>query len=226
MQRMFSNKKLKPRGSCFKQRLWGDLLRQVWLPCVGVPVSPRPADPTLCVPAHQWLSHVWLSATPWTVARQAPLSTGILQARILEWVAMPSCRGSSWPGVRTCVPCIFCNGRRILYHWATWEAPPPVFPDIYVGGAASWSYPPFHRKLTSICGRLKERWCLRFLSSYKYLRKRKINPTMSEATPVLWKLNRWFTFTGPLSTVIGKMLYALSTWTELKLLETGLHRHL
>ena len=27
-------------------------------------------------------------ATPWTVACQAPLSMGILQARILEWVAI------------------------------------------------------------------------------------------------------------------------------------------
>ena len=27
--------------------------------------------------------------TLWTVARQAPLSMGILQARILEWVACP-----------------------------------------------------------------------------------------------------------------------------------------
>ena len=26
--------------------------------------------------------------TPWTVARQAPLSMGIFQARILEWVAI------------------------------------------------------------------------------------------------------------------------------------------
>ena len=32
---------------------------------------------------------------PWTVAHQAPLSMGILQARILQWVAMPSSRGSS-----------------------------------------------------------------------------------------------------------------------------------
>ena len=31
---------------------------------------------------------------------------GILQARILEWVAMPSSRGSSWPKDRTCVSCI------------------------------------------------------------------------------------------------------------------------
>jgi len=34
---------------------------------------------------------------PWTVACQAPLSMGILQARILEWVAMPSSWGSSQP---------------------------------------------------------------------------------------------------------------------------------
>ena len=32
-----------------------------------------------------------------TVACQEPLSTGTLQARILEWVAMPSSRGSSQP---------------------------------------------------------------------------------------------------------------------------------
>ena len=40
-------------------------------------------------------SCVQLCVTPWTVAHQAPLSLGILQARILEWVAMPSSRGSS-----------------------------------------------------------------------------------------------------------------------------------
>ena len=42
------------------------------------------------------LSRVRLSATPWTVAPQAPLSMGILQARILEWVATPSSRGFLW----------------------------------------------------------------------------------------------------------------------------------
>ena len=38
---------------------------------------------------------------PWTVALQAPLFTEILQARILEWAAMPSSRGSSQPRDRT-----------------------------------------------------------------------------------------------------------------------------
>ena len=41
---------------------------------------------------------------------------GILQARILEWVAMPSSRGSSWPRDRTHVSYVSCIGRCILYH--------------------------------------------------------------------------------------------------------------
>ena len=41
---------------------------------------------------------------------------GILQARILEWVAMPSSRGSSRPRDRTHVYCVCCSGR-ILYTW-------------------------------------------------------------------------------------------------------------
>ena len=50
--------------------------------------------------------------TPWTIACQAPLSLGIIQARILEWVAMPSSRGSSQPRDRTQV----CHiAGRILY---------------------------------------------------------------------------------------------------------------
>ena len=41
--------------------------------------------------------------TPKTVAHQASLSMGILQARILEWFAMPSSRGSSRPRDQTLV---------------------------------------------------------------------------------------------------------------------------
>ena len=47
------------------------------------------------------LSHVPLFMTPWTVAHQALLSMGILQTRILEWVAMPSSMGSSQPRDQT-----------------------------------------------------------------------------------------------------------------------------
>ena len=52
------------------------------------------------------LSRVQLLVTLWTVAHQALLSMGILQARILEWVAMPSSMGSSQPRDKTQVSCI------------------------------------------------------------------------------------------------------------------------
>ena len=39
---------------------------------------------------------------------------GISQTRILEWVAMPSSRGSSWPRDRTWVSCPFYIGRGTL----------------------------------------------------------------------------------------------------------------
>ena len=46
---------------------------------------------------------------------------GVFWARILEWVATSSSRGSSQPRDRTHVSCISCIGRQILYHCATWE---------------------------------------------------------------------------------------------------------
>ena len=41
---------------------------------------------------------------------------GILQARILKWVAMPSSRGYSRPRDQTCNSYIYCIGRQVLYH--------------------------------------------------------------------------------------------------------------
>ena len=46
---------------------------------------------------------------------------GILQARMLEWVIMPSSRGSSQPRDWTCVSCSSCIDRWIL-HLFTWVA--------------------------------------------------------------------------------------------------------
>ena len=78
---------------------------------------------------HHWLSGhlLYLSlscvqflATPWTVAHQAPSVHGILQARILEWVAMPSSRRSSQPQDGTQVSHI---AGRFFTVWATRKAP-------------------------------------------------------------------------------------------------------
>ena len=54
---------------------------------------------------------------------------GILQARILEWVAMPSSRGSSWPRDRT-------HASHVYLHWQAGSLPlaPPGKPAIYIPG--------------------------------------------------------------------------------------------
>ena len=77
---------------------------------------------------------------------------GISQARIPEWVAISSSRGSSWPRDQTHVSRVSFINRWIVYHWATREAwckfcrqenitseqanrfyPPPPNSDIWVG---------------------------------------------------------------------------------------------
>ena len=64
-----------------------------------------------CMHAKLGFSCIWFFATS-----SPPGSSiyGILQTRILEWVAMPFSRGSSWPRNLTCVSYISCIGRRVL----------------------------------------------------------------------------------------------------------------
>ena len=50
----------------------------------------------------------------------------ITQARIPEWVAMPSSRESSWPRNRTRISCVFCIVDGFFSLWAIKEAPSPV----------------------------------------------------------------------------------------------------
>ena len=48
-----------------------------------------------CFVVKQSLSHIQLFVTPWTITHQVPSAYEILQARILEWVAIPFSRGPS-----------------------------------------------------------------------------------------------------------------------------------
>ena len=82
-----------------------------------------PVKPYACILSH--FSHVWLFATLWTIAHQAPLSMGILQATILEWVAIPSSRGSSWSRDRTHASYVSCIGRWVLYYYRHLGSPKP-----------------------------------------------------------------------------------------------------
>ena len=62
-----------------------------------------------------------LFANPWPVATLPGSSVyGILQTRILELVAIPFSRGSSWPRDQTLVSCI---AGRFFTTWTTREAP-------------------------------------------------------------------------------------------------------
>ena len=65
------------------------------------------SHPCACLLSHLASDFV----TPRTVAHQAPLSLGILQARTLAWVAMPSSRGSFQPRDGTFISYVSCTGR-------------------------------------------------------------------------------------------------------------------
>ena len=67
-------------------------------------------------------NYLWLYATLWTVTCQVPLSMGIPQARILEWVAMPYSKGSSWPRDQTHVSYISCIADGFFTASTNWEA--------------------------------------------------------------------------------------------------------
>ena len=64
---------------------------------------------------------------------------GILQARVLEWVAISFSRGSSRPGDRTCVSCDSCIGRQVLYQYTTGEACTVAFVlEIFTCSGSPW----------------------------------------------------------------------------------------
>ena len=65
------------------------------------------------------LSHVQPFCDPMDCSPPGSSVHGILQARILEWVTMPSSRESSEP--RELNPCLLL-GKQVLYDWATREA--------------------------------------------------------------------------------------------------------
>ena len=70
-------------------------------------------------------SRVWLCAIPWDCSLPDSSVNGILEARILKWVDMPSSRGSSWLRDWTHNSYISYIGRQVFFFTTitTWEAP-------------------------------------------------------------------------------------------------------
>ena len=74
-------------------------MQQSWMSCVGITINKM-----VKVKMESWkLSRVWLFATPWTVAYQAPLSMGFSRQECWSGLPFPSSRGSSRPRNRTWV---------------------------------------------------------------------------------------------------------------------------
>ena len=88
--------------------------------CVGV----KQMDKTFCVCMCVWerekerdklLQSSSSLCDPMDCSQPISSVLRILQARILEWVAMPSSRGSSWPRDQNCVSFVSCIWKRFLY---------------------------------------------------------------------------------------------------------------
>ena len=82
-------------------------------------VTPWPEIFFVCA---QSLSRVWPFVIPWTVAHQSPLSMEFPLSKNTGVGCHFLLRGSSQPRDQTCISCISCISRQILYHWATWES--------------------------------------------------------------------------------------------------------
>ena len=96
---------------------------------------------------------VWLFVIPRTVACQALLSMGILQSRILEWVAIPSPPGDLLnPGIKPRCPCW-----QILYHLRHQGNPRTTEWVAYPFSRAS-SWPRNQTRVSCIAGRFFTHW--------------------------------------------------------------------
>ena len=113
-----------------------------------------------------WLfSHSVISNSLWShgllCVCPSPLSLGILQTRILEWVPISYSRGSSQPRDRTRVSCF---SRWILYHLSHQGHPPAITQKQGIWGFPGGSAvdnPPAHagdvRIVGSVCGQSMDR---------------------------------------------------------------------
>ena len=81
----------------------------------GCPHSATPLALPVCVHVKS-LQLCPILCDPMDCNLQGSFVHGILQARILEWVAMPSSRGSSQPRDKTCASYVSCIDRCILDH--------------------------------------------------------------------------------------------------------------
>ena len=125
----FPRETLKIWHQCDLQQNTSSLPRPCWFCFFCLECPPCPlclALNYLSFSPHPWLPLGWIGCLHAKLLQSFPTLCdpmdysllgssvcGILQARILEWVAMPSSRESFQHRDRIC---IFCTGRRVVYH--------------------------------------------------------------------------------------------------------------
>ena len=83
----------------------------------------------VCILSH--FSHVWLSATPWTVARQAPLFMGFPRQEYWSWLPCPPLGDLPNWGIKPKSLMSPALAGEFFTTSATWEAPyMPIIPQI------------------------------------------------------------------------------------------------
>ena len=86
-------------------------------------------------------SHIWLFATPRTVARQAPLSLGFLRQEYWSELSFPSPGDLPQPGTEPTSPAL---AGRFSMDWATWEVSVSFYGVCFnsMGSASTSVFPP------------------------------------------------------------------------------------
>ena len=111
------------------------------------------------------LSCVWL-CDPMDCSQPGSSVHGIFHARILEWVAISSSRGCSWPRDETSVSGLPCIGRQLLFTTEPTRKPTlvPRNPQNYLLGYVLWQtwWSPY---LLSIKSRTQWNWLLQIKQS-------------------------------------------------------------
>ena len=102
-----------------KKGLWGNLSlhKEATAPGPALSLKKDHSPEQLLLFSRSFMSTLY---DPLDCSSPGSSAHGILQAQILEWVAISFSRGSSQPRDRTHVSWI---DRWVLYYWATWKAP-------------------------------------------------------------------------------------------------------
>ena len=116
--------KLEPSYTVGRNEKFHPLWKTVWQFLKWLNVKQLLTDPTIlyldmyvCTCVCKVAQSCPALCNPIDVACQAPLSMGFPKQGYISFSM-----GSSWHRDRTLISCVSCIVRRVLYHWATWEA--------------------------------------------------------------------------------------------------------